>query len=402
MSKTNIRGDFPILATSSRGKPLTYLDNAATTQKPQCVIDAIGRYYATFNANVHRAAHEMAEKATAELENTRGSCAQFLNARSIDEIIFTKGTTESINLVANSVPTLLKKRRNIVISELEHHSNIVPWQLLAERHNLDVVAIGISDNGELDLEQARSLINEDTALIAITHVSNGLGVVNDVKAISKMAREHGALYLVDGAQSALHFPINVEDIDCDFFVFSGHKLFGPTGIGVLWGRRELLEKMTPWQGGGEMIEKVSIASSTYQQPPFKFEAGTPNIAGAIGLGAALKYLEQIDRSRLGKAQDILVNTTVERLADMPRIRLIGNPNKRSAIISFLIENSHPNDIGTLLDQQGIALRTGHHCNMPLMDRLQIPGTIRASFSLYNDEKDGDRLISGIEKAKTFL
>ena len=402
MSKTNIRDDFPILATSSRGKPLTYLDNAATTQKPQCVIDTIGDYYATFNANVHRAAHEMAEKATAELEKTRESCAKFLNAKSTDEIIFTKGTTESINLVANSVPLFPENRRNIVISELEHHSNIVPWQLVAERHSLNVTAIGISDDGELDLDQARSLINADTALVAITHVSNGLGVVNDVKAISRMAREHGALCLVDGAQSALHFPINVEDIDCDFFVFSGHKLFGPTGIGVLWGRIGLLEKMTPWQGGGEMIEKVSIASSTYQLPPFKFEAGTPNIAGALGLGAALKYLEQIDRNRLGKAQDSLVNTTTERLADMPGIKLIGNPCKRSAIISFLVENSHPNDIGTLLDQQGIALRTGHHCNMPLMDRLGIPGTVRASFSLYNTEVDGDRLISGIEKAQTFL
>ena len=237
---------------------------------------------------------------------------------------------------------------------------------------MDVTAIGISDDGELDLDQARSLINEDTALVAITHVSNGLGVVNDVKAISRMAREHELWGSVDGAQSALHFPIDAEDIDCDFFAFSGHKLFGPTGIGVLWGRIEPLEKMTPWQGGGEMIEKVSITSSTYQQPPFKFEAGTPNTAfGAVGLGAALKYLEQIDRDRLRKAQDSLVNTTTERLAEMPGIKLIGNPSKRSAIISFLVENSHPNDIGTLLDQQGIALRTGHHCNMPLMDRLGI-------------------------------
>jgi cysteine desulfurase/selenocysteine lyase len=398
----SIRQDFPILARQSRGQSLVYLDNAATTQKPQVVIDAIEAYYRTHNSNVHRAAHELAEEATQMMESGRTLCKDFINADSREEIIFTGGTTEAINLVASVLTSRIKPGQDIVITELEHHSNIVPWQMLAERTGAKIKAIAISDDGELDLEDAALKITENSALVAFTHVSNGLGTVNPARSLVKMAKAAGALTLVDGAQAILHLPINVQQLDCDFYVFSGHKLYAPTGIGVLYGRKALIDTLPPWQGGGEMIEHVTLTESTYQSAPYRFEAGTPNIAGTVGLGAAINYINQIDVSALVSAEHGLVEKAISGLKQIQGFKLIGQPAQRSAVVSFLLEGSHPNDVGTLLDQQGIAVRSGHHCNMPLMTRLNIPGTVRASFSLYNDEEDVERLIAGVSKASTFL
>ena len=398
----NIRDDFPILQRTSRSKPLVYLDNGATTQKPQKVIDTIDRYYRQHNANVHRAAHELAEEATALLEECRTKAQAFMNAAHRESVIFTRGTTEGINLVAQVIEGNIKAGQEIVISQLEHHSNIVPWQLLAQRTGAKIKAIDIDENGDLDLESAASLINENTALLAITHISNGLGAVNPVANLVEQAKQVGALTLVDGAQAVLHARIDVQAMDCDFYVFSGHKMFAPTGIGILYGRLELLNALPPWQGGGEMIDQVSIEASTYQPAPFRFEAGTPNIAGCAGLGAAIDYINGLPIDELIQKEEQLVNRALFGLKQIPGLRLIGEPNKRASVISFLLDNGHPNDVGTLLDQQGIAVRSGHHCNMPLMTRLGIPGTVRASFSLYNNEADVNALLAGVEKAATFL
>ena len=398
----NIRDDFPILQRTSRGKPLVYLDNGATTQKPQQVIDTIDRYYRQHNANVHRAAHELAEEATALLEECRNRAQAFINAAHRESVIFTRGTTEGINLVAQVIEGNIKAGQDIVISQLEHHSNIVPWQLLAQRTGANIKAIDIDEHGDLDLESAASLITENTALLAITHISNGLGAVNPVANLVEQAKQVGALTLVDGAQAVLHARIDVQAMDCDFYVFSGHKMFAPTGIGILYGRLELLNALPPWQGGGEMIDQVSIEASTYQQAPFRFEAGTPNIAGCAGLGAAFDYIDGLPMDELIRQEEQLVNRALSGLKQIPGLRSIGEPNKRASVISFLLDGGHPNDVGTLLDQQGIAVRSGHHCNMPLMTRLGIPGTVRASFSLYNNEADVDALLAGVEKAATFL
>ena len=398
----NIRDDFPILQRTSRGKPLVYLDNGATTQKPQQVIDTIDRYYRQHNANVHRAAHELAEEATALLEECRNKAQAFINAAHRESVIFTRGTTEGINLVAQVIEGNIKAGQDIVISQLEHHSNIVPWQLLAQRTGANIKAIDIDEHGDLDIESAASLITENTALLAITHISNGLGSVNPVANLVEQAKQVGALTLVDGAQAVLHARIDVQAMDCDFYVFSGHKMFAPTGIGILYGRLELLNALPPWQGGGEMIDQVSIEASTYQQAPFRFEAGTPNIAGCAGLGAAFDYIDGLPMDELIRQEEQLVNRALSGLKQIPGLRLIGEPNKRASVISFLLDGGHPNDVGTLLDQQGIAVRSGHHCNMPLMTRLGIPGTVRASFSLYNNEADVDALLAGVEKAATFL
>ena len=398
----NIRDDFPILQRTSRGKPLVYLDNGATTQKPQQVIDTIDRYYRQHNANVHRAAHELAEEATALLEECRNKAQAFVNAAHRESMIFTRGTTEGINLVAQVIEGNIKAGQDIVISQLEHHSNIVPWQLLAQRTGANIKAIDIDEHGDLDLGSAASLITENTALLAITHISNGLGSVNPVANLVEQAKQVGALTLVDGAQAVLHARIDVQAMDCDFYVFSGHKMFAPTGIGILYGRLELLNALPPWQGGGEMIDQVSIEASTYQQAPFRFEAGTPNIAGCAGLGAAFDYIDGLPMDELIRQEEQLVNRALSGLKQIPGLRLIGEPNKRASVISFLLDGGHPNDVGTLLDQQGIAVRSGHHCNMPLMTRLGIPGTVRASFSLYNNEADVDALLAGVEKAATFL
>jgi len=398
----NIRDDFPILQRTSRGKPLVYLDNGATTQKPQQVIDAVEGYYRKHNANVHRAAHELAEEATALLEDCRTRAQAFVNAAHRESIVFTRGTTEGINLVAQVIEGNIQAGQDIVISQLEHHSNIVPWQLLAQRTGANIKAIDIDENGDLDLANAASLITDNTALLAITHISNGLGSVNPVAGLVRQAKQAGALTLVDGAQAVLHTKIDVQALDCDFYVFSGHKMFAPTGIGILYGRLELLNALPPWQGGGEMINQVSIETSTYQQAPFRFEAGTPNIAGCVGLGAAFDYIDGLSMDVLIQQEKQLVGKALSGLKQIPGLRLIGEPNERASVISFLLDGGHPNDVGTLLDQQGIAVRSGHHCNMPLMTRLGIPGTVRASFSLYNNEADVDALLAGVEKAATFL
>ncbi len=398
----DIRPDFPILSRSSRNRPLVYLDNGATTQKPTAVVDAIAKYYRQHNANVHRAAHELAEEATSMMEAARDGTRRFINAQAREEIVFTRGTTESINLVANVLADRVQPGQDIVISELEHHSNIVPWQLLAQRRGANIRAIAITDAGDLDLAHAAELITDNTAILAVSHISNGLGSVNPVGTLIDMAKKVNALTLIDGAQAVLHERIDVAALDCDFYVFSAHKMFGPTGIGILYGKLDLLNALPPWQGGGEMIERVSIKTSTYQAAPFRFEAGTPNIAGAVGLGAALEYLEPLPLADLVTQEESLVAETLIELEKIQGVRLIGRPKQRSSVISFLLEGAHPNDVGTLLDQQGIAVRAGHHCNMPLMDRLEIPGTVRASFSLYNNEADAEALIEGVAKATTFL
>jgi cysteine sulfinate desulfinase/cysteine desulfurase/selenocysteine lyase len=378
------------------------LDNGATTQKPQCVIDAIDDYYRLRNANVHRAAHELAEEATALLEAARTKGQHFVNATYREEIIFTRGTTEGINLVAQILSQRIQPGQDIVISQLEHHSNIVPWQLLAQRTGANILAIDIDESGDLDLQDAANKITSNTAVLAITHISNGLGTINPVAQLVQQAKAVGALTLVDGAQAVLHCAIDVQALDCDFYVFSGHKMFAPTGIGILYGRLALLNELPPWQGGGEMIDQVSIESSTYQNAPFRFEAGTPNIAGAVGLGAAFDYLSELPMQTLIDDEATLVARALSGLKQIPGVRIVGEPQQRASVVSFLMDGGHPNDVGTLLDQQGIALRTGHHCNMPLMSRLGIPGTVRASFSLYNDETDVDTLLAGVEKAATFL
>jgi SufS family cysteine desulfurase len=398
----SIRADFPILERSSRGRPLVYLDNAATTQKPREVIDAIKNYYQTSNANVHRAAHELAEHATIAMEDARAKVRDFINASRVEEVVFTRGTTEAINLLANVLSERVRPEQHIVITELEHHSNIVPWQMLAQRTGAQIKVIAVDDHGNIDLDDAANKITHNTAILAFTHVSNGLGSVNPASQLIALGKAVNALTIVDGAQAALHLPLDVQSLDCDFYVFSGHKVYGPTGIGVLYGRYDLLCDLPPWQGGGEMIEHVSFQQSTYQLPPYRFEAGTPNIADAIGLGAAISYLQRIPRQQLVAAEDRLIGRALSGLKQLTGVRIIGEPTQRSAVISFLMEQGHPNDVGTLLDQQGVAVRTGHHCNMPLMQRLGIAGTVRASFSLYNNEEDVVRLLEAVDKATTFL
>lgn len=397
-----IRADFPILSREHRGTELVYLDSAATTQKPRAVIDAISSYYEQHNANVHRAAHLLAEEATTLMEDAREATRAFIGAPTSAEVIFTRGTTESINLIANCLTSELQPGDEILLTELEHHSNIVPWQLLAQRTGATVVAVCVTPNGELDLEDFYGKLSDRTRIFACNHVSNALGTVNPIAELVQAAAEAGALTVVDGAQAVLHKEIDVVRLNCDFYAFSGHKLFGPTGIGVLYGKRQHLDRLPPWQGGGEMIERVTIKHSTWQQPPYKFEAGTPNIAGAVGLGAAIKYLQSIDRPALVTAESELIHRTITELKQVPGLRIVGDPVERSAVISFLMEGAHPHDVGTLLDQQGVALRTGHHCTMPLMDALGVPGTIRASFSLYSNQQDAHRLVEAVQKASTFL
>ena len=398
----SIRADFPILNSQSRGKQLAYLDNAATTQKPRVVIDAISDYYDRYNSNVHRAAHDLAEQATAAMEGARTKVCNFIKAKRVEEIIFTRGTTEAINLVANVLTSRIQAHQDIVITELEHHSNIVPWQMLAQRTGAQIKVVAVDDEGNIDLGDAERKISQDTALLAFTHVSNGLGAINPAEKLIALARSVGALTLVDGAQAALHLPLDVQKLECDFYVFSGHKVYAPTGIGVLYGRYDLLCELPPWQGGGEMIEHVTFEQSTYQLPPYRFEAGTPNIADTIGLGAAIDYLQSIPRTQLVVAEEQLVAKALAGLRQIPGVRIVGEPEERLAVISFLLGQGHPNDVGTLLDQQGVAVRAGHHCNMPLMQRLGVPGTVRASFSLYNNDDDVARLLEAVDKAATFL
>jgi len=399
-----IRSDFPILTREHDGRPLVYLDSAATTQKPTAVIQSISDYYESYNSNVHRAAHVLAEEATSALEAARSNVAKFINASRPAEICFTKGTTESINLLANIFSDGLDigPDDEILITALEHHSNIVPWQMLAARTHAKLLAVDVLPNGDIDQADFARKLSPRTKVFACNHVSNALGTVNPIAQMIEDAHAVNAIVVIDGAQGVLHKEVDVQALDCDFYAFSGHKMYAPTGIGVLYGKYDLLDSLPPWQGGGEMIERVTLEHTTFQQPPFKYEAGTPNIAGVIGLGAAVEYLQSIDRMALVAEEQALVNVAMNRLQQVPGVQLVGTPAERSAVISFNIAGAHPQDVGTLLDQQGVAVRAGHHCAMPLMDQLGIPGTIRASFSLYSNEDDVNRLIEAVDKASTFV
>ncbi|MEH6347035.1 MAG: cysteine desulfurase [Bermanella sp.] len=398
-----IRLDFPVLDQQVHDKPLVYLDNGATTQKPLAVIEAIENYYRKDNSNVHRGAHVLSDRATIGFENARKTVQIFLNAAHSEEIIWTRGTTESINIVAQSFgDTFVKEGDEIIVSAMEHHANIVPWQMLCERTGAILKVIPVSEQGELDMAAFETMLSDKVKMVSVVHVSNALGTVNPVEKIITLAHKVGAKVLIDGAQSVAHFAVDVQKLNADFYVFSGHKVFGPTGIGCLYGKKELLDAMPPVQGGGEMIEKVSFSGTTYQGLPFKFESGTPNIAGAIGLDAALKYLMALDRDALSQYEDDLLDYAHQCAAKCEGMRLVGTAKNKAGVMSFLIEGSHPSDVGMLLDQQGIAVRTGHHCAMPIMDQFGIPGTARASFSIYNTKQEVDALFEAIEKVKMFL
>jgi cysteine desulfurase/selenocysteine lyase len=393
-----IRDDFPILHTKVHGKPLVYLDNGATTQKPRAVIERITRYYETENANIHRGVYDLSQKATAAYEAARQKIARFIGAPNIAEVIFTRGTTEGINLVASSFGrTFLKPGDEIILSAMEHHSNIVPWQLIAGQTGAVIRVIPMNDVGELMLDEYQKLLSDRTRIVSVVHISNSLGTVNDVKRISTLAHEVGAKVLVDGAQWVAHHPINVADIGCDFYAFSGHKLLGPTGIGILWGRRELLEAMPPYHGGGDMIESVTFEKTTYAPLPNKFEAGTPDIAGVVGLGAAIDYIESIGFENFERHEQKLLDHATRRLGQIHGLRIVGTARKKGGVISFVMEDPPLSslDVGTRLDHEGIAVRTGHHCCQPVMDRFGIPATIRASVAMYNTIEEIDTLADAL-------
>jgi cysteine desulfurase / selenocysteine lyase len=398
-----IRNHFPILHREVKGKPLVYFDNAATTQKPAAVIDALVNYYSGYNANIHRGIHSLAEEATAAYEATRDTVQQFINAASREQIIFTKGTTESINLVASTWGRAnIMAGDEILISTMEHHSNMVPWFILCQEKGAVLKVIPINDAGELDMEAFENLISEKTKLVAIVHVSNALGTVNPVKEIITKAHQHGALALVDGAQSSVHLDIDVQDLDCDFFAFSSHKVYGPTGVGVLYGKKELLEAMPVYQGGGEMIKEVCFTSVTYNELPYKFEAGTPNIADTIAFKYAMDFTRQIGKDNIRKHENELLIYATEKLEEIEGVRIIGKAREKISVISFIIDKIHPQDIGILLDNRGVAVRTGNHCAQPLMECYCIPGTIRASFAMYNTKQEVDTMITGLHKAIKML
>lgn len=394
-----IRRDFPILSQQVNGKPLVYLDNSASAQKPLAVLDAMDHYYREMHSNVHRGAHTLGDRATAAFEGARETVRSFLNARSTQEIIWTRGTTEAINLVANGLAPRLKAGDEILVSHMEHHANIVPWQMIAERTGAKVVPIQITPQGELDMESFNSLLNDRTRVLAITHASNVLGTINPVAEMVSQAKARGIITLLDGAQAVPHFKPDVQALDCDFYAFSSHKLFGPTGIGVLYGKAAVLEAMPPYQGGGEMIERVSFERTTWNILPYKFEAGTPAIAEAVGLGAAIKYLNSFDREAMEAAENALLERANQLVETVPGMAIIGTAKHKVPVMSFKIEGLHPSDIGTLLDQQGIAIRTGHHCAMPLMDFYGVPGTARASFAFYNTLDEVDQLFTALQKVQ---
>src|SRR5262245_13606625 len=395
-----IRQDFPVLKQKIHGKPLVYLDNAATAQKPQAVIDAIRKFYEVDCANIHRGVHELSQRSTAAYEQTRAKVKRFLNAKSNGEIIFVRGTTEGINLVTQTWGRRnLREGDEIIIAGLEHHSNIVPWQMLCEEKAARLRVIPIDDRGDLILEEYEKLLGPRTRMVAIGHVSNALGTINPVAQIIEMAHKAGALTLVDGAQAVPHLKVDVQALGCDFYAFSGHKLFGPTGIGVLYGKQKLLTAMPPYQGGGDMIRTVTFEKTTYNDLPYKFEAGTPDIAGGIGLGAAIDYLNAIGMEKIAAYEHELLVYGTEALSKIPGLQIIGTAKEKAAVLSFVIEGIHPHDIGTVLDRQGIAVRTGHHCAQPVMDRYHIPATTRASFAFYNTFAEIDALVAGLHKVK---
>ena len=394
----DVRKDFPILSKSIYNKPLVYLDNAATTQKPLSVIEAMNNEYLNVNSNVHRGVHWLSQQATELHESARETLRKFINAKSTNEIIFTRGTTESINLVASSfVEGFMNAGDEVIVSEMEHHSNIVPWQLQMARKGIALKVAPIDDEGNLDMEAFKKLFSERTKLVSIAHVSNVLGTVNPIDEIIQFAHSQGVPVLVDGAQSAPHFAIDVQAMDCDFFALSGHKMYGPTGIGVLYGKEEWLDRMPPYQGGGEMIETVSFDKVTFEKPPLKFEAGTPDYVATHGLATAVDYLLGLGMDNIQKHEAMLTKYAMEQLSTIKDIRFIGTPRQKDAVVSFLVGDIHPFDLGTLLDRLGIALRTGHHCAQPLMQRLGIQGTVRASFGLYNTKEEIDVLVKGIER-----
>ena len=399
----NIRNDFPILAEKIYGKPLVYLDNAATTQKPRCVLDKITTTYATQNANIHRGIHYLSQKATLAHEAARQAIATFIGARSTNEIVFTRGTTESINLLASVfADRFCRPDDEIVITQMEHHSNIVPWQMAAERHRLHLRVAPIDERGELRLDELEKLLNHRTRLVAVAHISNVLGTVNPVKRIIGMAHAHGAKVLIDGAQAVAHLPVDVADLDADFYAFSGHKIYGPTGIGVLYGKEALLDTLPPYQGGGEMIQNVTFEKTTYNELPYKFEAGTPDFVGSVALAEALNYMDNIGREAIFAHEDHLLRYAEQRLREIPKMRIFGNAADKNSVISFLVGNVHPYDLGMLLDKTGVAVRTGHHCSQPLIDLLGIPGTVRASVAFYNTCTEIDYFVEQLRRCLDIL
>ena len=398
-----IRADFPILDQQVRGQPLIYFDNAASSQKPRAVIDAISRYYERDNANVHRGLHELSSRATDAYENARAKVARYLGAASAEEIVFTRGTTEGINLVAQAWGAKFVRAGDVILlTEMEHHSNLVPWQMLAERTGARLRFVPVADDGTLVLERLGELLTPEVKVFAFTHISNSLGTINPVAELCRAARAVGAVSVVDAAQSAGHLPVDVRALGCDFLAFSGHKMCAPTGSGALYGRSELLDAMPPWQGGGEMIVSVSYERSTYKKAPGKFEAGTPNIAGAVGLGAAVDYLEGIGRAAIFEHDLALTQHALARLGELPGVRVLGPRERRGGLVGFVMEAAHPHDLTTFADQHGLALRGGHHCNMPLMKKLRLPGTTRASFYFYNTKAEVDRMADILAEAVRFF
>jgi cysteine desulfurase/selenocysteine lyase len=398
-----IRQQFPVLNREVKGKPLVYLDNAATSQKPRSVIDALVNYYSGYNANIHRGIHTLAEEATMAFESTRDAVRQFINAESREQIIFTRGATEGINLVAYTWGRQnIKAGDEIIISAMEHHSNIVPWQILCEEKGAALKIIPINNDGELLMDEYEKLLSAKTKLVSIVHASNALGTINPVKRIIDAAHSAGAVVLIDGAQSIVHLDIDVQEMDCDFFVFSSHKLYGPTGVGVLYGKKHLLEAMPPFQGGGEMIKEVTFEKTTYNDLPYKYEAGTPNIADTIAFKAALDFINQTGKEKIRRHEEELLNYSTAQLEQIPGLRIIGSASQKVSVVSFVVEGMHPQDIGILLDNRGIAVRTGHHCAQPCMVCFGIPGTVRASFAMYNTKEEIDELVIGLQKAIKML
>ncbi len=394
-----VRSDFPVLQQKVHEKPLVYLDNAATTQKPHSVIDAISRYYSQDNSNVHRGVHELSQRATELYEGARVKLQKFVNASSSSEIVFVRGATEAINLVAQSLDWKSHPGSEIVVSEMEHHSNIVPWQILCQQTDASLKVIPIDDRGNLDLQAYEKLVSDRTRLVSIGHVSNALGTINPVAEMVDIAHRKGALVLVDGAQAVQHMAVDVQELDCDFYAFSGHKMYAPTGIGALYGKKRLLEELPPWQGGGDMILSVSFSGTVFNELPYKFEAGTPNIAGAVGLGAAVDYLTELGLERIAEYEHGLLDYASREAARIPGLRIVGEADRKTSVLSFLLEGIHPHDIGTILDQEGVAIRTGHHCAQPVMERFGIPATARISLGLYNTRSEIDTAMAAIRKVQ---
>lgn len=399
----NLRNEFPILHQQVNGRDLVYFDNAATSQKPKAVIDALIGYYTGFNANIHRGIHTLAEKATKAYEETRKAAQQFVNAKSEEEIIFTRGVTESINLVAATYGrAFVKAGDEIIISGLEHHSNIVPWQIVAEEKGAAIKVIPVFDNGELDIDAFRKLLSSKTRVVSVNHASNSLGTINPVKEIVRLAHEAGAVVLIDGAQAGAHLPIDVQDMDCDFYCLSSHKMYGPTGTGILYGKKELLEKMPPYQGGGEMIRDVTFEKTTYNDLPYKYEAGTPNIADVVAYKAAFDFITFLGKENIAAHEHELLQYATKTIGSLKGVRLVGTAKEKVAVVSFVVEGIHHFDIGQMLDARGIAVRTGHHCTQPLMTQYCIEGTVRASFAVYNTKKEIDQLVEGLERIINFM